>query len=72
MTTEDKTGDKLVASIRKTKAGATASAQPDNAKPANPAPRKKAAAKRAVKSDTSTKSAPEGGQYQSVRRVWPD
>jgi hypothetical protein len=72
MTTEDKTGDKLVASIRKTKAGATGNDPGDTAKPSTPTTRKKTAAKRATAKTESTRSERGGGQYQSEGRVWPD
>jgi hypothetical protein len=72
MTTEDKTGDKLVASIRKTKAGAAGNDQADPAKPSTPATRKKTAARRAPTKTESARSESGGGQYQSEGRVWPD
>lgn len=67
MTTQDKTGDKLVASIRKTKAGAAGTTPP--------ATRKKTAATRrtAAKPQATEKSATAGtAGYQSPGRVWPD
>jgi hypothetical protein len=68
MTTEDKTGDKLVASIRKTKAGASGPADTDATRPPAATTRKKTVAKKAVADDAAAAE----GQYQSVRRVWPD
>lgn len=74
MTTADKTGDKLVQSIRKTKAGAAATAS----KPSAPTTRKKAqtrkastkaAAKPPVKRKTASAAT---DPYQAGQRVWPD
>ncbi len=70
MTTRDKTGDKLVASIRKTKAGASrpastpakpqpSTAQPETAAPpAKPQPRAPAKPKRKPKPATATRNRP--------------
>ena len=68
MTVSDKSSDKLVASIRKTKsAAATGSKKPVA---------KKAVKKRAVrtKAASDSKSAVKSSSdaYQSVGRVWPD
>lgn len=75
MTTTDKTRQKLVDSMRKTKAGA-GSESADSSKPASSAgsrakPRKTGSKS---KSKTSTPPArPDGGDpYQVGRRVWPD
>lgn len=65
MTTQDRTGDKLVASIRKTKAGAGESPA---AKPV-PTARRRAPAKR---ESVGRKEAAATGGYQSPGRVWPD
>ena len=72
MTTTDKTGEKLVASIRRTKAAATAKGDPDAAEKSapgngavaeNPSAEATAAAPRKnVSRDT----------YQWAARVWPD
>lgn len=75
MTTEDKTGDKLVASIRKTKAGAATAekapvSQPAADKPA-PAPRRRAAPKAKAASSGSAKRT-DADSYQSPGRIWPD
>jgi hypothetical protein len=75
MTTKDKTGDRLVASIRRTRAGAE--------KPAGAASRRSPATRKARapanKSATgpakkTTAKQPDGVQanYQSGGRVWPD
>ncbi len=87
MTTSDKTGEKLVQSIRKTKAssGSTSPATATD-KPAAAAPAKKAAVKKKVsakasprKPATPAKAAAKAkptkaaiDNYQSSRRVWPD
>jgi hypothetical protein len=78
MSSQDKTGDKLVASIRKTKAGASAQsadagavAASEKTPPASKAvPKKKVVRKKAAaapKKSTSAKPT-----YQSAGRVWPD
>lgn len=68
MSETDKTGDKLVASIRKTKAGA--------AKPAQAAPAKTATTSKVQARKPATKSrrtAPANvDPYTCGRRVWPD
>lgn len=71
MTTKDSTGEKLISSIRRTKAG-TATAETDSA-PAKPAPRRRttASAKPAAPAPKAEASVP-CDPYQSVRRVWPD
>jgi hypothetical protein len=72
MTTEDKTGDKLVASIRKTKAGATGATETDApAAPAAPT-RKKSVAKKTAADESSVEKPVADGQYLRARRVWPD
>jgi hypothetical protein len=77
MTTEDKTGDKLVASIRKTKAGAATAekapvSQPAADKPA-PAPRRRAAPKAKAKAASSgLAKRTDADSYQSPGRIWPD
>jgi hypothetical protein len=65
MTTNDKTGDKLAATVRKTKAAAT--------------PRRTSAAKStsAAKPGSKTDTQPQGAtdavdSYRSCARVWPD
>ena len=70
MTTSDKTADKLVQSIRKTKAGTPAVAPKTRATTT----RKKApAAKRRSANTSTTKTTTTAGDpYQSGRRVWPD
>lgn len=72
MTTKDRTGDRLVASIRRTRAGAEKStdesvAAKDSPKPA-PARRTRSSAGKgaARKADAARDS------YQSGGRVWPD
>jgi hypothetical protein len=70
MSETDKTGDKLVASIRKTKAGA--------AKPARAAPAKTAKTTRVQARKPATKSRPtvtatgNVDPYSCGGRVWPD
>ena len=68
MSETDKTGDKLVASIRKTKAGA--------AKPAQAAPAKTAKTTRVQARKPATKSrrtaTGNADPYTCGRRVWPD
>lgn len=67
MTSKDKTGDQLVASIRKSKSAASApkvrAGSPRTARPAAK-PRAKPVAKADKQNATST--------YQVGRRVWPD
>ena len=75
MTTKDKTGDRLVASIRRTRAGAEKPIEETSQQSAMPrkatAPAKEGAAspekKRAAKQPGGAK-----GKYQSAGRVWPD
>ena len=75
MSTKDKTGDRLVASIRRTRAGAEKPAEKASPRSATTrkarAPAKKAAARPARKSAVEQ---PSGAQasYQSGGRVWPD
>lgn len=74
MITKDKTEDRLVASIRRTKAGATKTetAQGDEKKPAPrrpAAPRKPGGPARARPAAQRSQS---GDAYQSGGRVWPD
>ncbi len=68
MSETDKTGDKLVASIRKTKAGA--------AKPKQAAQAKTARTTRVQRSTPAAKSKPaskaESDPYTFGHRVWPD
>lgn len=72
MTSRDKTGDQLVASIRRTKAGVTkANATPAPATAAKrartaPGPGKAARSGQGARTDHSA------GSYQAGRRVWPD
>jgi hypothetical protein len=73
MTTKDKTGDKLVASIRRTKSGAGTGTTA--AKTTAAAPAKKRASKRRVSAKTAPAkqaTAKSGDSYQSAGRVWPD
>jgi len=72
MTTQDDTGDKLIRSIRRTKAGTAAEATPSTAakkvttrRPPRPAPPQPAAA------EAEAAAAPQDS-YQSAGRVWPD
>ncbi len=69
MTVSDKSSDKLVASIRKTKsAAATGSKKPA----AKKAVRKRAVRSKAVSGAKSTAKKPSSDSYQSRGRVWPD
>ena len=75
MTANDKTGQKLVDSMRKTKAAAADKAGAQNSR--GPAPAKKAARPQAKKKSAARRSPniPRrrgGDPYQSGRRVWPD
>ena len=72
MTTTDKTGEKLVASIRRTRSGASKSN--DGTKTAKTPPRRQPAARRSSpeKSTTVKLTANGADLYQSSRRVWPD
>ena len=82
MTTKDKTGDRLVASIRRTRAGAEGAGE--TATSASPAPKKAAAKKAAPRKAAPANTAkparkraepkPDTGRdsYHSGRRVWPD
>lgn len=73
MSTKDNTGDKLVASIRRTKAGTAGTTAADTSaakKPARKPPASKASAK--PKPATKSKPAVNSDAYQAARRVWPD
>ena len=83
MTSQDKTGEKLVASIRKTKAEATGKptvSTTEKAAPVAPAAGKPrpAAKKKVVRKPAPTAKAAEPSEpsttpgYLSTRRVWPD
>ena len=77
---KDKTGDKLVASIRKTRAGATKKTTARKAEKAGgataaagerPAPR--AGTRTAARAEKKSVQVPESrDSYQYGRRVWPD
>lgn len=69
MTSKDKTGDKLVASIRKSKTGATTrkAESPSAAEPAA-----KTAPAKAATSKPAAKSTQKNSGYSAGRRVWPD
>jgi hypothetical protein len=73
MTGKDKTGDQLVASIRKTKQAATESKKTSARRTA---PVKKASAtapkKTAAAPKTARRAKPAAGNYQQGKRVWPD
>ncbi len=73
MTTKDTTADKLVSSIRKTKAGATAATTTTTA-PKTAA--KKTAAKKTAAKKTPSKAPSQKkvlmDTFQSSGRVWPD
>lgn len=72
MTTTDKTGEKLVASIRRSRSGASKSN--DGTKTAKTPPRRQPAARSSspAKSTTVKRTADGADRYQSSRRVWPD
>lgn len=76
MTDNDKTGDQLASSIRRTKVSASkksAAKKKATAAPAQPAPAKKVApqskAKAVQPSKRQTRQTP---VYQASQRVWPD
>jgi hypothetical protein len=73
MTAKDKTGDQLVASIRKTKQAATTSKKTAARKSQ---PKKSTAKAPAKKPSTTAKTTPRqkpaAGEYQQGKRVWPD
>jgi hypothetical protein len=81
MTTKDKTGDRLVASIRRTRAGSEkptevaapvekASRRSVTPRKATPAAKKGAA--KSVQQPATKQPARVQGNYQSGGRVWPD
>ena len=75
MTGKDKTGDQLVASIRKTKQAATTRKKASVRKSQ---PKQKPASAAAAPKAPATASKPKGrqkpaaGTYQQGKRVWPD
>ena len=72
MTTTDKTGEKLVASIRRTRKGAAGS-NGGTATAKTPAPRQSAARRSPPARSTAVKRTAGGAdRYQSSGRVWPD
>ncbi|BCO31866.1 hypothetical protein TspCOW1_19690 [Thiohalobacter sp. COW1] len=71
MSEADKTGEKLVASMRKTKAGAGSAS--GAAKKSTAASGKASAGRKpAARKSKPTPAAPVTDPYQSGRRVWPD
>ena len=72
MTAKDNTGDKLVASIRRTKTGATRQSGEGTA--AKTTARRQPAAKSSppVKPDAASQATDPRDPYQAARRVWPD
>jgi hypothetical protein len=72
MTTNDTTGDKLVASIRRTKTAAAPATDP--AAPVPPAPRRQAtrATNKAETSPPAPRPSEARDTYRSAGRVWPD
>jgi hypothetical protein len=72
MTTTDKTGEKLVASIRRTRNAASKAT--GGAKAAKTPARRQAAARSSApaKSATVKRTANGADRYQSSGRVWPD
>lgn len=74
MSTTDKTGEKLVDSMRKTKA-ATASGNSDASQKQGQAPQEKSAPpakKETAKRPSAGARTQAGDPYQSGRRIWPD
>lgn len=77
MTSKDNAGDKLVASIRKTRSSSSSTAATQDAKPAATAPvakkavRKKAVAKKKVSANREAK-ARLVSTFKHGKRVWPD
>ena len=82
MSDTDKTREKLLSSIRKTKAGATAKTEPapEPAKPAQPStparrsatPKAASTKSRASRSQRAPQRQDTTDPYQGGRRVWPD
>ncbi|MGD8498423.1 MAG: hypothetical protein PVG82_05925 [Chromatiales bacterium] len=79
MSDTDKTREKLLSSIRKTKAGATAKTEPapEPAEPARPStPARRSATSKAATTTSRAQRAPQRQEtqdpYQGGRRVWPD
>jgi len=74
MTTKSKTGDRLVASVRRTKATAqdTDSDQATTTKPSTPRKAPAASDKSPRRTQASKKTSTAQDSYQSVGRVWPD
>ena len=77
MSSTDKTGEKLLASIRKTKAGGkpTETTSGGSGAAGRAAPAKKAAVRKkagATKAAAKSAARPAADAYQSARRVWPD
>jgi len=80
MTTKDSSADKLVASIRKTKAGlasrSTSTPEPAAKTPAKVVAKKATVKKKAVTRRTTRKNVGNKSQlidlFQSAGRVWPD
>ncbi|MEJ2060495.1 MAG: hypothetical protein P8Y64_08415 [Gammaproteobacteria bacterium] len=76
MTTNEKTGEKLLASMRKTKAAAAAgkpdSPQAEVKAPQKAKPRPQNKRKTVTKRSSDASRAGHGDTYQSGRRVWPD
>jgi hypothetical protein len=72
MTTTDKTGEKLVASIRRTRSAASKST--GGTKTAKTPPRRQAAARHNPPARSTDVKRTAGGadRYQSSGRVWPD
>lgn len=71
MSEADKTGEKLVASMRRTKAGA-GPASGAAKKPTAASTRKAAPGKSAARKSKPAPAASGSDPYQSGRRVWPD
>ncbi|WP_125180863.1 hypothetical protein [Thiohalobacter thiocyanaticus] len=74
MSEADKTGDKLVASMRKTKAGAAQAAGTQQKSRTASRGSKPAAARKtpARKTGAPPRAEVEADPYQSGRRIWPD
>ena len=73
MSSKDKTGAKLVASIRKSKTGTVASKTADRPDARETTVRKKASASRSASKATPDRgSQGDNSLYSRGRRVWPD
>lgn len=72
MTSKDKTRDKLVASMRKTKAGAEAKNATQDAEVATAPSKTVASPRNVLQTSSHTAQKANSDPYQSGPRVWPD